>query len=46
VNTAALPRVSAGSLQAVRAEFRCLGTASACTVGSYNNHDDLTFAVQ
>ena len=35
-----------GSLQAVRAQFRYLGSASACTVGSYNDHDDLVFAVQ
>ena len=36
----------AGSLQAVRAQFRYLGSASACTTGSYNDHDDLIFAVQ
>ena len=35
-----------GSLQAVRAQFRYLGKASACTSGSYNDHDDLIFAVQ
>src|ERR1700692_2735531 len=34
-----------GSLQAVRAQFRYLGSASACTTGSYNDHDDLIFAV-
>lgn len=34
-----------GSLQAVRAQFRYLGTASSCTSGSYNDHDDLIFAV-
>jgi uncharacterized membrane protein len=34
-----------GSLQAVRAQFRYLGSASACTSGSYNDHDDLIFAV-
>jgi hypothetical protein len=34
-----------GSLQAVRAQFRYQGTASSCTAGSYNDHDDLTFAV-
>jgi hypothetical protein len=33
-----------GSLQAVRAQFRYQGTASACTTGSYNDHDDLIFA--
>jgi kumamolisin len=35
-----------GSLQAVRAQFRYLGSASSCTSGSYNDHDDLVFAVQ
>jgi subtilase family serine protease len=35
-----------GSLQAVRAQFRYLGSASSCTRGSYNDHDDLIFAVQ
>ena len=35
-----------GALQAVRAQFRYLGSASACTAGSYNDHDDLIFAVQ
>ena len=35
-----------GALQAVRAQFRYLGSASACTVGAYNDHDDLIFAVQ
>ncbi len=35
-----------GSLQAVRAQFRYLGRASACNAGSYNDHDDLIFAVQ
>jgi len=35
----------AGSLQAVRAQFRYQGSASACTIGSYNDHDDLVFAV-
>ena len=35
-----------GSLQAVRAQFRYLGKASSCTTGSYNDHDDLIFAVQ
>ncbi|MGA9642937.1 MAG: S53 family peptidase [Terriglobales bacterium] len=34
-----------GSLQAVRAQFRYLGRASSCTSGSYNDHDDLIFAV-
>ena len=35
-----------GSLQAVRAQFRYQGSASSCTTGSYNDHDDLVFAVQ
>ncbi len=35
----------AGSLQAVRAQFRYQGTASACTSGGYNDRDDLVFAV-
>jgi hypothetical protein len=36
---------SGGSLQAVRAQFRYQGSASSCTTGSYNDHDDLAFAV-
>jgi bacterial leucyl aminopeptidase len=35
-----------GWLQAVRANFRWDGSASPCTAGSYNDHDDLVFAVQ
>ncbi|HZM10023.1 MAG TPA: protease pro-enzyme activation domain-containing protein [Candidatus Limnocylindrales bacterium] len=38
--------LSTGALQAVRAQIRYQGTASACTLGSYNDHDDLIFAVQ
>jgi hypothetical protein len=34
-----------GSLQAVRANFRYLGSASSCSTGSYDDHDDLVFAV-
>jgi hypothetical protein len=34
-----------GALQAVRAQFRYQGTASACTSGAYNDRDDLVFAV-
>jgi hypothetical protein len=34
-----------GSLQAVRANFRYTGSASACSTGSYDDHDDLIFAV-
>ena len=33
----------AGGLQAVRAQFRYGGSVSACTTGSYNDHDDLIF---
>ena len=35
----------AGSLQAVRGNFRYQGTASSCSTGSYDDHDDLAFAV-
>jgi kumamolisin len=35
-----------GSLQAVRANFRYEGSAAVCTTGSYDDHDDLIFAVQ
>jgi hypothetical protein len=34
-----------GALQAVRARFRYQGSASPCTTGSYDDHDDLVFAV-
>ncbi|HZH77536.1 MAG TPA: S8 family serine peptidase [Archangium sp.] len=34
-----------GSLQAVRGNFRFLGSVGACTSGSYNDRDDLVFAV-
>ncbi len=34
-----------GSLQAVRANFRYLGSASSCSTGAYDDHDDLIFAV-
>ncbi|MGZ4789164.1 MAG: hypothetical protein ACXVZX_11660, partial [Terriglobales bacterium] len=34
-----------GTLQAVRAQFRYQGSASSCTTGVYNDHDDLIFAV-
>ncbi|PYQ48078.1 MAG: hypothetical protein DMF78_22135 [Acidobacteria bacterium] len=36
---------SGGSLQAVRANFRYSGTASPCSTGAYDDHDDLVFAV-
>ena len=35
----------AGSLQAVRAQFRFQGNNSSCALGSYNDRDDLVFAV-
>jgi bacterial leucyl aminopeptidase len=35
-----------GALQAVRANFRYNGSASPCSPGSYDDHDDLIFAVQ
>ena len=34
-----------GSLQAVRANFRYTGSASSCSTGAYDDHDDLIFAV-
>ena len=34
-----------GALQAVRANFRYLGSASSCSTGAYDDHDDLVFAV-
>jgi leucyl aminopeptidase len=45
-NLSATFTLPTGSLQAVRAQFRYLGRASSCTTGSYNDHDDLIFAVQ
>jgi len=41
--TYALP---AGALQAVRGNFRYQGTVSPCSSGTYNDRDDLVFAVQ
>jgi hypothetical protein len=35
----------AGTMQAVRARFRYQGSESACTVGAFDDHDDLVFAV-
>ncbi len=35
----------AGSLQAVRAQFRYTSTAVSCSAGTYNDRDDLVFAV-
>jgi hypothetical protein len=34
-----------GTLQAVRANFRYQGSASSCSTGAYDDHDDLVFAV-
>ena len=34
-----------GSLQAVRANFRYTGSASSCSTGAYDDHDDVIFAV-
>jgi len=34
-----------GALQAVRANFRYQGSASSCSTGAYDDHDDLIFAV-
>jgi hypothetical protein len=34
-----------GTLQAVRANFRYTGSASSCSTGAYDDHDDLIFAV-
>jgi hypothetical protein len=36
---------SGGSVQAVRARFRYQGSASSCSTGSFDDHDDLAFAV-
>ncbi|MCP3141067.1 M20/M25/M40 family metallo-hydrolase [Pyxidicoccus xibeiensis] len=36
----------AGAVQAVRARFRYGGSPTACGTSSYNDHDDLVFAVQ
>jgi len=45
-NLSATFTLPTGSLQAVRAQFRYQGSASSCTSGAYNDHDDLIFAVQ
>lgn len=39
-------RLPVGKLQAIRAQFRYGGNASACATGSYDDHDDLAFAVR
>jgi hypothetical protein len=45
-NMTATYTLPAGTTQAIRAQFRYGGTASACTAGGYNDRDDLVFAVQ
>ena len=35
----------AGGMQAVRANFRYQGAASPCSIGNWDDHDDLAFAV-
>ena len=45
-NLSATYTLPTGSLQAVRANFRYQGRASACSTGAYDDHDDLVFAVQ
>ncbi len=35
-----------GTLQAIRANFRYQGSASPCSTGTYDDHDDLVFAVK
>ena len=45
-NLSATFTLPTGSLQAVRAQFRYGGSASPCTTGAYNDHDDLIFGVQ
>jgi hypothetical protein len=35
-----------GDVQAIRGRFRYGGSASACTTGSYDDHDDLVFAAE
>lgn len=44
-NLTATYTLPTGTLQAIRANFRYQGTASSCPSGSYNDHDDLIFAV-
>ena len=44
--TLPLSAAPGGALQAVRARFRYLGSASACATEYYTDHDDIAFAVQ
>jgi hypothetical protein len=45
-NLSATFTLPTGSRQAVRAQFRYFGSATPCSQGPYNDHDDLIFAVQ
>ena len=46
VNTlSATYTLPAGALQAVRANFRFQGSASSCSTGTFDDHDDLVFPV-
>ncbi|MEK7423964.1 MAG: hypothetical protein AAB131_09015 [Actinomycetota bacterium] len=38
--------LGAGTLQAIRGNFRYNGAAGVCSAGAYDDHDDLVFAVQ
>ena len=44
--TANITLANTTGLHAVRANFRYQGSASTCTAGSWNDHDDLVFDVQ
>jgi hypothetical protein len=44
-NISATYTLPTGNLQAVRANFRYNGSASACSAGGFDDHDDLIFAV-
>ena len=45
-NLSATFKLPPGHVQAVRANFRYLGTKSSCSAGSYDDHDDLVFVVR
>src|SRR5262249_26328820 len=45
VITTTFPLANVTGTHAVRAQIRYLGSASSCTTGIYNDHDDLTFRV-
>ncbi len=44
--TATVTLANVSGTHAVRAQIRYSGTASSCTTGNYNDHDDLAFVVQ